>query len=233
MKIVILGDSLALPRPNEGIGPKDTYPLLIQRSCPDGDIQNKARYRNDTTLQTTPKQMKEDLISEIPDVVIIHLGIVDCAPRLFTRKNHRQLEKIPNFIRHRIVSFASQNRRLITRVRPKTYVSAKRFRENIGTLLTTCTNLGVRVLMLNIAKTHASNAERSYGFLHNIDRYNQIISEMADEFGIPVLDIYALSTSNPDVLLPDGIHLTRYGNQQVSALLVRALGCQEDKEGLL
>jgi len=87
-KITILGDSLSLPRPSEGIAIDDTYPLKLSQS----DkliILNKSKVSADTEFFLESQQLYYDIRYSNSQYFIIHLGICDCSPRLFTKKEKK------------------------------------------------------------------------------------------------------------------------------------------------
>src|SRR6185312_5176013 len=83
-RILILGDSLPFPRPHKGQPVNVTWPALVKAQLPDADVW----------LRATPRSCILDVIKEfffftdsLPDFdfVVVQTGIVDCAPRPYSR----------------------------------------------------------------------------------------------------------------------------------------------------
>lgn len=213
-KIVILGDSLPLPRPEEGVTFEHTYPYLLQeRLRAEALVICRARRLNTTRDQVENRHIRDDVTNIDPDGVIVHIGIVDCAPRIFSRLQGQMVSAIrPRPVRDGFIRFCSRHRRSLTRIRRKQYVGPKEFDRNVARLLS---SLGDRAIMLvGIAGTTAANKYRSYGLDEEIVRYNSILRRRAGEFGADLLDVYA---EGPGLLLSDGIHLNRRGNEFIAA----------------
>jgi len=202
-RVVILGDSLSLPRPDDNIDYEDTYPYLLAKEG--YEVLNRSRRANDTKIQTKQENLDNDIHYLEPDMVVLHLGIVDCAPRLFYRLENKIISQINKVIP--IINFLSKYRYTLTRVFPKKYVSVKKFKKNIHQILDILQKKNIKVLVIGIADTTEHNKSISYGFEHSILAYNQILKEATYQCSmVEYMDIYGLGA---EVLLPDGIHLNK------------------------
>jgi hypothetical protein len=133
-RIVILGDSLSMPRPNEGIILEYTYSYLLNKSF---EVINKSKRVNDTKLQILEQNILDDIDYLNPDI-IIYLGIVDCAPRLLSRNESRLINILPNKLRKIIINFLSKYRLFFTKLRNIQYVNMNSFKKNTELLLNLC-----------------------------------------------------------------------------------------------
>src|SRR6185503_6668370 len=99
MRIVILADSLVLPR--EEVGGEHcfeaTYGFALYRALRDrfgGEaplvIERGMRLR---TIEAVLTDWHEQVTLRKADVVVVHVGVVDCAPRLFLRRERRFLAR--------------------------------------------------------------------------------------------------------------------------------------------
>ena len=86
-RIIILGNSLSIPRPDDQVDYVNTYPYILVKSG--YEVINRSRRINDIEIQSTEQNMLDDVDYLRPDYVVIHLGIVECAPRIFSKKNYR------------------------------------------------------------------------------------------------------------------------------------------------
>src|SRR5262245_43716680 len=109
-KVLILADSLALPREgSDDIPYETTYPYLVEESLrqhQDGPLpvvlERGMRRR---TIEYVLDEWFELVELRRPDLVIIHVGIVDCAPRIFLRRERQFVENLRwIWLRERILS---------------------------------------------------------------------------------------------------------------------------------
>jgi len=208
-KLIILGDSLSMPRPDFEY--EKTYLCLLKKILFDWDIIIKNRRSNDT--EKTSRHLFKEIAFLKPDMVVIHLGIVDCAPRLFSKSEKKVVNKMPLFLQKRIIDFLSKYRYFFTKYFKKTYVPDFKFEKCMTYIIKTIFDLGAVPIVINIAGTNSKNKLRSCGFEKNINRYNQILNNILKDFEINTIDINSKGT---DVLLSDGIHLNEVGHQWVA-----------------
>lgn len=202
-RIVILGDSLSLPRPDNGVNYEDTYGYLLQEN--NYEVLNRSRRANDTNLQLLEQNMLDDIIYLNPDVVIVYLGIVDCAPRLFTKNESRVLSLLSSGIRHTIIKIFSRHRRYITKFRRLTYVRKEEFQKNLDKLVVLLKQKKAEIIIINISNTNRGNEKRSHNFKKNIDEYNLVISKIAKSRRLVLLNMNNIS----NMLLDDGVHINK------------------------
>ena len=214
-RVVILGDSLAMPRPEENVHYEETYAYKLSQFI-DGEIICRASRSNTTLKQSGQQSLYDNLAVFEPHVVIIQLGIVDCSPRLFGRKQAFVLSKLPDFLRSMIINIFSKHRLLLTKIRPKVYVSQNIFEQSIDLLFKKISSLGSKAICISIASTNDRNNRRSYHFDENIKRYNSILQNRCHQFSFEYLDFYT-ATSENSFLLDDGIHINSSGHDFLTA----------------
>ena len=84
-KVMIVTDSLSMPRPE--IRYEDTWIYLLKQEFPQYDIIDRPGRGSTTTRLVTEGGGGVDLLETyMPDIVIIQLGMADCAPRLFNKR---------------------------------------------------------------------------------------------------------------------------------------------------
>ena len=213
-RIVILGDSLGMPRPD--IKLEETYPYLLQQKLSQAYVYAKHKRANDSAVQSQHLNLQDDLQYMDADILVIHLGIVDCAPRLFSRRQQHSLQYL-KFINRFIIAFMSKRRMFFTKHFPKVYVNIDDFEENMQKLILAGKKYAKRVLVVNIADTTESNKQRSYGFENNIREYNRVLSCLSEKHGVELIDFFSLTTEA--MLLDDGIHLSVEGNSVLAEIL--------------
>lgn len=101
---------------------------------------------------------------------------------------------------------------------------ANRFREELIALLADLKEKGtVTVMLPPKAFPVEQKGEISFGIRDNlICQVGTIISEVAQSFDIPVINLYALTEHHPE-WFPDGVHPNAEGNQQIAKYIYRAL----------
>lgn len=213
LKIVILGDSLALQRPWEGIDEKDTYAYKLTNH---GVIENKSRYANTSFKQL--KKIKSDVSDTKSDIFVIQLGIVDCCPRIFTYHQQRFLSLLNIFLPKLVKYYTtkkSENRYEKTKKRKIIFTTQDQYRNNLKKIIDTILlyNKPKKILLVNIAYPSESLEEKNYDVQNQIIQYNNILSELQNEL-ISVIDIYSFTKNEPDSLLGDE-HISTKGHNYI------------------
>ena len=232
--INILGNSLALASPKQGLFYRDTYAFRLGRDLGlENTVVNRAR-RNMTVVEQIRDINAEDDIHYIQaDYHIVHLGIVDCAPRLFTRGDQRLLGVMP--FRRIIIRFASKHRFFLTKIFPKVYVRkdvfARKYRDLLEAILQKTPTK--KIFLINLAATKPRNIGRSYGIERNIQDYNAFIAGIASEIPdrVRLIDLFAMTQVDPSLVFDDGIHLTAKGHEVLAETISRLITDNETERG--
>lgn len=201
--ITILGDPLALPRPE--VSYTDGHPARLSLHLGNEFlVVNKARRNNTVVKQSSLAgegyAWEEIIYMHESRYFIIHLGIVDCAPRIFSLDERRLLgilRRLPSggYITNYIRDIRSTHRRFFTKHFPKVYVDKKAFATGLSAILSmiqTKTS-ATRAFIINIADTSSVAKHRSFGFAENIRDYNEIIGSVSQGYPdkVSVIGIYA------------------------------------------
>jgi acyl-CoA thioesterase I len=228
MKISILADSLALPRCKEWYNEKSdvpyehTYPYTLDRSLKEiyGErspiiMERGMRAR---TIVDVGSDWWEMVQLRSPEVVIVHVGVVDCAPRLLLQKEHDFVDKIrPIKLRDKILDVLSKNRRkLITLFPNRVYVPFATFEERVHELVRLAETDGVkRLILVNIIKPTEALEFRSPGFRKNVDLYNSCLYKSSvGKASVSFVDLDKIIADHggAEVLTTDGIHINSQGH---------------------
>lgn len=229
-RFVILGDSLGLPRPDDRDGAlggaERTYPGFLREAHPDRAIESLCQ-RYFTSEQVLQLAIADDALGRGDDVVV-HIGLNDCANRMFLERERLALNLVSDDTRERIVEFARRHRRaLIEHLPSYHYVELPMFAANLDALAALMTARGARSLVL---ATIILPPERFWaatpGIHQNFGRYNQVIRDVARRHRSTLLDIDRLvwARLGDDVLLPDGMHLSRAGHRLFADQLGQLIG---------
>jgi acyl-CoA thioesterase-1 len=222
MKIAILADSLALPR--EDVGGEEllevTYPFLLDQSFREQFGSAAPLIYERGTRRRTIEYVLDDWNEQVelkkPDVVIVHVGVVDCAPRVFLRREASLVANIRfPWARDRIFKFTHDHRRRIVQFRRKVYVPLPRFERLVQTVVEKARVSGVKSLaFINIIRPPDAVEERSPGFQNNVTAYNRVLEEQAKHHFVTLIDLNRIveEEGGTEKLTIDGIHLNERGH---------------------
>lgn len=217
-RIVILGDSLSMPRPNEGIEYEDTYPYLLSKMG--YEVICRSKRANDTKIQTIEQNILDDVVYLKPNILIIHLGIVDCAPRLFSKFERKLLSLLPKIIRIPIINFFSKRRAFFTKIRQISYVNLKSYESNLEKLINRSKKIVEKIIIIKIKNTTNENDSRSFNFNKKIDKYNNVLDKLSKKYD----GIFLIDPNNfEDGLLNDGIHINKNMHKYIASEVQKIL----------
>ncbi len=226
MKILILADSLAMPRPqSEGDIPDEcTYPSLIDRSLREKFginapvvIERGMRRR---TIEYVLNDWQDLIEYRSPEMLVVHVGIVDCAPRVFMRLEREMVDRLrPISLRDAILRFAHDHRRRIVQFRKRVYVPAAQFRRQVTEVVERARAANIKSLIfINIVTPPQDLDLRSPGFIQNVITYNQILKECVRGDNVDLIDLDEMirQAGGAAKLTVDGIHIDRTGHQMLA-----------------
>ncbi len=203
MRILIAGDSLALPRPenmsqiNNGlpllVSYDETYGQLLEKKLLEDKIYDNVSVLNRAqrffNIKNIYNQFLDHAFSFTPDVIVMQVGIVDCWFR--EELNGKQLIEIAEFtaIYHNIIDIVK-----------------------LGTF---------KLIIIGICPTSRKMENRTPGLLNEIDKYNNVLKSSADDITIYFIDMKeSIAPDNPhEYLHLDDHHLNKEGNKLVAQKL--------------
>jgi hypothetical protein len=233
-RVSLFADSLALPRGRDwgNVAFEETYPYLLERelrkdsSFRDFIFINRAqRFR---TIVNTLEEISDFAILPSSDWIVIHCGIVDCAPRIFTASQREWLGRIPSLPRRVIVKLSGLLRRLIIKyvTEGKCYVPLEDFKKSLDALLTSLDqSLGGQVVLVNIIVPSIDLEEKSPGFQKNARLYNHEIKAAADKHGASFIDLdgFVHANGGHSALTVDGMHVNAEGHKFLTGQLLELM----------
>lgn len=212
-KIVLcVGDSLGMPR--QGVSFLDTwfYRLLKVKS-------NYYFLNNFRRALTTNELESRDLLENYcPNIVILQVGIVDCAPRYFKRNSLfiKIINRSPSPLRN---LFWKAVKRLMRRKLSKCDVPPDTFKDNLLKYLKRCENCGVeKLIVLKIPTPSKPMIDSNPQIINSIRVYNEILQSMNYSRELILIDL--LENSNENDFIEDGYHLSKQGFERVFDSLV-------------
>ncbi len=220
-KLALYGDSLACPR--QGIVKShERYIALIEKHLrsknPNTYIEIRDKAIGGATLSKLVESYNEDnTYFELPgNILIIHTGIVDCAPRPIADSTRNKIARLPNFIKKRIINYIHHHRaQLLNKNGGYVKTDVNRFSNLFSNLLNHAIQNYDSIFVINICPTTTKIENHSPGFTNNINRYNSEIPSIIKKINsnkINLVDINSylnLNTENLEkyIVAEDGHHI--------------------------
>jgi lysophospholipase L1-like esterase len=237
MTVQLYSDSLALTRPGV-VGFGERYIDIFEQWLGSASGQrvfliNRAR-RGNTIDKLYEVYLEDDeYLPEQRDILILHEGICDCAPRPVAPTVRRLVSKLPGSIRKKVISWIHHNRaRLLNGGFRYHLTDEKEYRQILTQWLTHARDKYAGVYVLNIAPTNAGTESHSPGLGASIETYNRILASVIEEVAgkdgnIKLLDVHGAILSDPEgpdacIVKEDGHHITRRGHMVIGKLLIEA-----------
>lgn len=225
-RILIIGDSLAMPR--EGVSYEQTWPYLLIKKFPNFEFIDKTKRASQSERLVKEgggyKGVKEgaDLLEHYrPDVVIIQLGITDCAPRYYRRKSILNLiiRFSPDFIKVKIFKFIKKHCR---RKSKYAFTTPSVFRQNFQDYLERALLAKTKVIVVPIIPANQRFIEKSPEITSSIQNFNRVFSSLSKQFP----EIVLIENFKEDIIEKitiDELHLNPHGNHLIFEKLVTHL----------
>lgn len=207
MKILILTDSLALPRNNpENCAFEDTWPILLRKN-------HREIHQVSIGAATSSILLKQVTYQKIfnPNVVILQVGIVDCAPRFMTNRELNftdALGVLGKSIRYLF------NQKWIRKIRNISYVKENDFKNNIIELQK---KIECPIIAIGILPASVEYEKILPGVTKKIQLYNSILEQNFKYFvnSDEILDLNGIMT--------DHHHLNKRGHYFLSQRIEQLL----------
>ncbi len=223
MRIIIFTDSMGRARPDideiERTYYEDVYGYKLKKYFDKDEVE--LIYVESLDTQDAIHWSQRMVAFRRPDLVIFHIGINDCVPRLFSKGNCKIVFNpiFRKITKDFFIKLFSYFRYKITKVRPLVYVPKESFRNNLKEIMTEIKKYSPKCnfMAIGIAKSELLN-KKSYGFNRNVEEYNKILKEI---FGENFIDINRIFENN--FLISDGLHLKKESHQVVFEVLVKKI----------
>lgn len=226
-RVLIFSDSLALPRPDraddDASGYAGTYPFMLQKM-----LAERARSAGEAPIAVSAWCQRylttDGVVALLPRLranaagadIVVHVGLNDCANRIFLVRERHAVSLLPAPIGARLVEFGRVYRRSIIGTQANyAYVPLDRFAANLARLAALGREFGARrmifaTIVMPPLRAHPSTPNLA----QNFTRYNLLVYENAQKLRAGVLDTDRLMWENGNTvtLLPDGMHLAEPGH---------------------
>lgn len=234
-RVTVFSDSLGLPRPEElqdlhGALDK-TYPALIL-----SHLQGVPALEGVSIDSHCQRFFTTDdavvLMAERPESlegahVLVHLGLNDCAVRMFLTDQRLACDLLPKEISEQVVSFARLYRNWLVVAFPEhQYVPLTRFRANLHRMAEMVRTAGGRSLTFcTVIVVPWKFWPGTPGICRNFTSFNLAVMEEARRVGAAVLDVDRLTWQhgNAATLNKDGMHLAHRGHSLLAGAYVKSI----------
>ena len=238
-KVLCIGDSLATPSTSD-IMYEDTWIYKMKIKYPEFDFISQCKGGSDTRLLVSqggggvdPKFYPKgsDYLEHFkPSIVILQMGIVDCAPRLFNKRLELRLLKariMPSIV---ATLYIKLKKKYYGRQAKHAFVPAREFENNLNNYFLRCSRNNVSKLVIVLIGTPGLKmVENNPRILVSINIYNQIYKKFAAIYPFIVCVNPLIPTKyDSGIYLEDGYHPNRFGNTMVFEEVCSALESVND-----
>ncbi len=231
--IHVYGDSLSLPRNSIGVPFYLIYPELIRNKCeelmPEKRIYLFNMSRGSATIESVYTKLKRGtfFFSCNSDILIIQVGICDCAPRPIPLWLRNIIGKLPSKIREVIVKKIHNNRAAIQGAGIKwQMVVPASFTLHYNKVVTEALKEFDRIYVINIAPTNSAGELQSPGLSSQIDTYNKLMKGVVESVNNDKIcfvdvnkEIKARQEGLGEYIYSDGHHLTLKAHQLYAQMI--------------
>ncbi len=160
-------------------------------------------------------------------IVLIFLGIVDCAPRPLPTWARFLLSKLNKRLRMPIVNFLHNHRTEILKIKYYNETSLKTYKKYYTKMVTqACQNN--EVFCIGIGPVGESFLARAYGFKKEADIYDDFMKSLSEQFeNCHFIDLTRLladkieenKNTDEEIFIGDGHHFTELGNKYIAEIV--------------
>lgn len=213
-RVLVVGDSLSIPR--SGCAYEDTWVYKLKWAHPSWDVISQCEGGSSTNVLLLERAATGANCLSLyrPDMIVLQLGIVDCAPRLFRQGS--LIQKILRRIPARLSDYAIEWIKKHKGRRPEyAIVQPKQFRSNLDYYFQCCAEAGVGcVVVIAIAYPDARMISKNPGVVASIQLYNQIYRELSKKYPfVCVVEPLNEAISNSGLYGEDGYHLNEKAHE--------------------
>jgi len=233
MIVQYYADSLGLARPGF-VSLQQRYIYLfeewLRKNCRD-EIFLINRARRGFTIDKLYEVYKEDeeYIDGKKDILIIHEGVCDCAPRPVSASTRKIISGLPGFLKKRAIHYLHKNRaKLLKRGSVHFLVSQAQYEKILAEWLADAIKKFNTIYLFNIAPTNDRIESHSPGFGKSINDYNAIMQRVVAEMNnnkIKLIDVYTVIKNaeniNDLIIEEDGHHITARSHKLYADLLIK------------
>lgn len=226
-KVVIISDSLALPRPLEMKGQRHglelAYPYWLQEKIKDEGkavISWGQRYMTTQLFLDNYDTISQEVGGFSNADMVIHIGLNDYVERMFLEEERIAMDMLPSIIKEKMAKFAQKHRMMILDNQDDyAYVPSGKFRENIENIILKLRQDNVKSIMfVNQIALPMDRWKYTANYIYIFTRCNMVFYEMSKKYGVKIVDIDRLVWQNglKQMLNDDMMHLGLEGHKMLS-----------------
>ncbi len=216
-RALIITDSLGLPRlkPSPVLGHEVWVNILVK------ELNDKYDFYLATIAGLHTGMIVNNLENQMgafsPDIIVMQVGIVDCAPRALKENERKIIERLPPTCKSIILGFIRKHYSRIVNFRNTTYITSNDFEQNIKTLKKYYSDS--QFLIIPIAPANSEYQKKNPLINGSILIYNGILEK---QFGDSFLKNTYCDCNIEKVYLEDNYHLSIYGNMYLASKMLEA-----------
>ncbi len=223
MRVLILADSLAIPRPHRGQSLEVTWPAQLKKAISSLDIWQRARPASTIYELYEEFNLFSDSL-DCFDALVLQVGITDCCPRPDPYFLHRF---IAYFCSKRFQKLINSNYQYLLKVRAKPWVSRSDFEKHFRLMIdkSLLKNPKLKVAIIKIGPPCHEFVKKVPAISKFVSEYNSIIDLLAQDANykaqVKIVDPYTKHAPEK-IMIEDGHHLTELGHSEVTKSLIDA-----------
>ena len=236
-KLGLYGDSLSLSRPDFIDSEERYFYKLINYykiKHPHAIVETIQRSRASITSTEIAEIIHHDNVyyNWTGEICIIHLGIVDCAPRPIDNSLREKISKWPSLFKNAAIRFLHKNRRKILLKGNAHYVTPINvFESNLKRIFNSSTEKYNKIFVINICPTNSEFEFKSPGLSNAIEKYNEAIRLQVNNIRsekIKLIDVNRIILEQKEnideyIMKQDGHHITPKTHQIIFDKIIEAL----------
>ena len=216
-KVLCIGDSTSLPGHTNSY--EDTWFYILKQNFPDLDFISL--FRRSITTEILVVEGGGDYTDNLPkgadclefynpSIVILQLGIVDCAPRLLNQFDKLIIKLSPQRFNKFYITFLKKIRK---RKLSNTIVSPEKFFNNLENYINRCSISKIDILIfISIPYPDNKMVNNNRGIITNIEKYNKIINDVSKEYNFIEIIQPLDCRKYKEQIFEDGYHPNSIGN---------------------
>jgi acyl-CoA thioesterase-1 len=213
-----IGDSLALPGHMNSY--EDTWYFKLKMEFPNYDFNSFFKRQLTTDVLTTmgggesgidkwPKGA-DCLEAYMPDIAIVQLGIVDCAPRLMNKYDRVFIKIIPDPLSRAYIKLIKLYRKRKTN---NTMVSFDQFCKNMNSFMDRTIKTKTSVIIISISLPSPTFLIKNPDVLINVSRYNDFLFQLKNKYNNVSITNALNSVNYNQSIYEDGYHPNQLGHE--------------------
>lgn len=212
---MIITDSLGAPRKElDVIKYEDTWPSKV--------FELMLKEHNYVNFIYTQKALDTDELKRLVEMnldlydkeyLFIHIGIVDCARRVMSKKTLKVISILP-LVRNIVNFLARKYHKTLTKLYNINYVPLKRFYSNMDFILKQYSDVK-KIFLIPILPAGYVQQKKSFQIQNQIENYNNTLKELANKYNnVEYLEtIYnSFFPLNEENYISDGYHISKKGH---------------------